>query len=337
MTTDVDLRTEYLGLELAHPLVASAGPLTARVETLVALEAAGAAAVVLPSLFEEDLVDAARRSHAIHSIGSESVAEATTHLPELGGPDALERAVTRVEAAKARLSIPVIASLNGVSPGAWTTYAAVLADAGADALELNLAFVAVDEHDHSAAIEQRCIDVVRSVREAVSRPIAVKIGPSFTALAHLAGQLTDAGADGLVLFNRLVHPDLDLDELEVRSTMSPSTSDDLHVPLRWVAILHGVVGCSLGLSGGVHTPEDAVKAVLVGADAVMTTSALLRHGIDHVGRLRDGLAAWLAARDYESVAEARGSVSRHSAGDPDAYERSQYVAALRRASERLWY
>ncbi len=333
----IDLTTEYLGLELANPIVASAGPLTARIETLIELEAAGASAVVLPSLFEEDIVAAATRSHAVHSTGYEVFAEATTHLPELGGPDAIDRAVARVETAKARLTIPVIASLNGVTAGAWTGYASALADAGADALELNLYFVAADAHGHAAAIERRCVDVVRMVRDAVSIPLAVKVGPTFTAFAHLAAELDDAGASGLVLFNRFVQPDIDLDALDVITHMRLSDSEDLGPSLRWIAILHGVVGCSLACSGGVHTPEDAVKATLAGADVVMSTSALLRNGPGHVAALREGMASWFEAREYTSIAQARGSVSRGAVANPDVYERSQYVAALRRASDQLWY
>jgi dihydroorotate dehydrogenase (fumarate) len=332
-----DLHTSYLGLDLAHPIVASAGPTTGRIDSLLALEAAGAAAVVLPSLFEEDVVEAAARSHAVHSTGADVFAEAVSHLPELGGPDAIDRAVERVAAAKAHLSIPVIASLNGITPGAWLGYAQTLADAGADALELNLYIVAADEHDHAAAIERRCVDVVTAVRDTVQLPLAVKVGPYFTALTHLASQLSDAGADGLVLFNRFAQPDIDLDELDVVPGLTLSDSDDLRVPLRWIAILHGVIGGSLACSGGVHTAADAVKAVLAGADVVMTTSGVLRNGPGHITTLRDGLAAWLDERDYESVAQARGSVSRRAVTDPDVYERAHYVAALRRATDRLWY
>lgn len=331
------MQTRYLGLDLAHPVVASAGPLTARIETLEQLEAAGAAAVVLPSLFEEDIVEAAQRNHAIHSVGAHVFAEASSLLPELGGPDAVDRAVALVSDAKARLSIPVIASLNGISDGAWVAYAQALVDAGADALELNVYFVAADEHDHSDAVEKRYVDVVRAVRDTVRVPLAVKIGPYFSALSHFAGKLTDAGADGLVLFNRSVQPDIDLDSLDVLPGITLSDSSDLRLPLRWIAILHGVLGCSLGCSGGVHTPDDAVKAVLAGADVVMTTSALLRHGPEQIGVLRSGLHEWLAAHEYRSVDEARGSVSRRAVAHPDVYERAQYVAALRRASEHIRY
>lgn len=329
------MQTAYLGLDLAHPLVASASPLTGRVESLQRLEDAGAAAVVLPSLFEEDVVDAARLSHELHSRGVGVFGEATTYLPELGGPDALERAVDLVAQAKAALGIPVIASLNGVSNGGWLAYAQELVDAGADALELNVYFVAADAHDHGAAVESRLVELVAAVRDTVRVPLAVKLGPSFSALAHFAGELNDAGADGLVLFNRFVQPDIDLETLEVETAFPLSTSDDLRMPLRWIGILHGLLGCSLACSGGVHTAEDVVKAILAGADAVMTTSALLEHGPERLTALRDGAVAWFERNEYESVDQARGSVSRRAIPEPDVYERAQYVAALRRASRTL--
>ena len=328
------LQTGYLGLDLAHPVVASAGPLTGSLDSLRRLEDAGAAAVVLPSLFEEDVVEAARRTHELHSRGVGVFGEAATYLPELGGPDALERAVDLVAQAKTALSIPVIASLNGVSNGGWLAYAQDLVGAGADALELNVYFVAADPHDHGAAVEARLVELVAAVRDTVRVPLAVKLGPSFSALAHFAGELSDAGADGLVLFNRFVQPDIDLDTLEIETTFPLSTSDDLRLPLRWIGILHGLLGCSLACSGGVHTPDDVVKAILAGADVVMTTSALLERGPEHLTALRDGTAAWFERNEYESVDQARGSVSRRAVPEPDAYERAQYVAALRRASHR---
>lgn len=329
-----DLRTDYMGLRLTHPIVASAGPLTGRVETLVALEAAGAAAVVLPSLFEEDVIEAAHRVQRLHS--QPVSLEASTYLPDLGGPDPLERALALVAAAKACLHIPVIASLNGTSSGGWLRYGRHLVEAGADALEVNIYAVAANPYDRPGVIESHYLGVVASLGQQVDVPIAVKTSPFVSAMASFANDLVDAGANALVLFNRFVQPDIDLDTLDVTSTLHLSTSDDLRLPLRWIGVLHGIVDASLACSGGVHTAADATKAVLAGADVVMTTSALLRHGIGRIGELRDGLYDWLAAHDYESVAQARGSVSRDRALDPDAYERAQYVAALRRGRAGEW-
>lgn len=330
-----DLATRYLGLELAHPVVASAGPLTGRIETLVQLEEAGAAAVVLPSLFEEDIERASRRIDAILTQGTESFGEALTYLPEVPdlavGPD---RYLELVSEASSLLSIPVIASLNGTTTGGWVRYAKTLADAGADAIELNAYFVAADPDQSAADVERRYLELVEAVREAVTIPLAVKMSPYLSALAHTAVQLDAAGADGLVLFNRFYQPEIDLETLDVSPTLDLSMPGELRLPLRWVALLAGRVGCSLALSSGVHTSYDVVKAVLAGADAVMSTSALLLHGPSHVTVLRDGLATWLAEREYVSVAEARGSVSRRAVADPDAYERANYLEVLRRATER---
>jgi len=335
MSTAPDLSTSYLGLSLASPVVASAGPMTGRTETLRRLEDAGAAAVVLPSVFEEDVLHASGELQAVLEQGTDAFAEAQTYLPEMGdfehGP---ERALRLLEAAKQQLSIPVIASVNGSSAGGWTSYAKQLEDAGADALELNVYFIASDALVTPAQVRERYLGLVRAVREAVSVPLAVKVGPYFDATANTAAELQRAGADGLVLFNRFYQPDIDLETLDVAPTLDLSTSADLRLPLRWIAILYGQVPCSLAASGGVHTPDDVVKVLLAGADVAMSTSAVLRNGPEHIGVLRDGLAAWLAEHDYESVAQARGSVSRGAVPNPDAYERANYLAVLRRATDR---
>ena len=337
MTGTPDLSTRYLGLDLSSPVVASAGPATGRIETLHRLEEAGAAAVVLPSLFEEDLVAASGEANAMLDQGTYAFGEAQTYLPEpVGFEIGPERMLHLVEQAKASLSIPVIASLNGTSPGGWLQYAKSLVDAGADALELNVYFVAADRDDGPGLVESRYVDLVRAVREVVSVPLAVKIGPYFDSTAHVAAALDDAGADGLVLFNRFYQPDIDLETLEVAPTLELSTPADLRLPLRWIAILYGQLGCSLAASGGVHTAEGLVKAILAGADVAMTTSALLLHGPGHVGALRDGLVAWMVDNEYESVSQMRGSVSRRSVPDPDAYERANYLQVLRRATARYF-
>ncbi|MCJ7436352.1 MAG: dihydroorotate dehydrogenase-like protein [Acidimicrobiia bacterium] len=326
----IDLTTTYLGLELTSPLVASAGPLTGRLDTLERLAAAGAAAVVLPSLFEEDVVAGALERQQLFTRGTEAFAEALTYLPEPEGADELDRHLQLVADAKAHLDVPVIASLNGTTRGGWIRYASELVDAGADALELNVYGVGANPDDTATSLEVELLRLVRAVRDEISVPLAVKISPFFTAVSHFVGQVTAAGADGVVCFNRFYQPDLDLESLAVTPTLDLSTSAELRLPLRWVALLSGRVSCSLALSTGVHTPDDAVKALLAGADVVMATSSLLLHGPEHLGTLHRGLAAWLEDHEYESVAQARGSVSARSVPDPAAYERANYRQVLRR-------
>ena len=325
-----DLTTTYLGLELTGPLVASAGPLTGRLDMLERLAAAGAGAVVLPSLFEEDIVAGARERQQLFTQGTEAFAEALTYLPEPDGADELDRHLQLVSDAKARLDVPVIASLNGTTRGGWIRYASELLDAGADALELNLYRVGANPDDTAASLEVELLRLVRSMRDEVPVPLAVKISPFFTAVSHFVGQVAAAGADGVVCFNRFYQPDLDLESLAVTPTLDLSTSAELRLALRWIALLSGRVSCSLALSTGVHTPHDAVKALLAGADVVMATSSLLVHGPEHLGTLNRGLAAWLEEHEYESVAQARGSVSARSVPDPAAYERANYRQVLRR-------
>ena len=326
----IDLTTTYLGLELTSPLVASAGPLTGNLETLERLAAAGAGAVVLPSLFEEDVADAARERQRIFSQGTEAFAEALTYLPEPEGADELDRHLELVAEAKTRLDVPVIASLNGTTRGGWIRYASDLVDAGADALELNVYRVGANPDDTAASLEVELLRLVRAVRDEISVPLAVKISPFFTAVSHFVSQVASAGADGVVCFNRFYQPDLDLESLAVVPTLDLSTSAELRLPLRWIALLAGRVPCSLALSTGIHTPEDAVKALLAGADVVMATSSLLVHGPEHLGTMLRGMTAWLEEHEYESVAQARGSVSARSVSEPAAYERANYRQVLRR-------
>jgi len=332
----VDLRTRYLGLDLAVPLVASAGPLTGRLESILRLEAAGAGAVVLPSLFEEDIVTESRRVHTLLSTGVGSSGEAETYLPEpkvsIAGP---ERHVDLVRNAKRALRIPVIASVNGTSPWGWLNYPRLLVDAGADALECNVYTVAASTRDTASEVEDRLVATVAAVRGAVTVPIAVKVAPYYSAFGSLAVRLVDAGADAIVCFNRFYQPDLDLEALDVTPTLDLSTSADLRLPLRWIALLFGRIGGQLACSGGVHTETDAVKAILAGADVVMTTSSLLRHGPEHIGVLRDGLARWFEDNEYTSVTQARGSLSQRAVPDPDAYERANYLDVIH-AGMRQW-
>jgi dihydroorotate dehydrogenase (fumarate) len=329
--SSAQLGTTYLGLRLTNPVVASAGPLTGNVDSLRRLEDAGIGAVVLPSLFEEDVVGTSMLTYGLYSPPDGVSAESETYLPELpAAPTVVERHLQLVADAKAAVSVPVIASVNGSSPGGWVRYASDLVDAGADAIECNTYFVAADPAHSGADVEAHHLDLVRAVRNAVRVPVAVKLSPFLSATAHTAVEILAAGADGLVLFNRFYQPDIDLDTLAVTPTLDLSTSADLRLPLRWIAILRGHTNGSLALSSGVHTSDDVVKAVLAGADAVMTTSAVLRHGPEHVSTLLRGLREWLDEREYESVEQARGSVSRAAAADPDAYERSNYVQVIHR-------
>jgi dihydroorotate dehydrogenase (fumarate) len=326
----VDLRTRYLGLELQHPIVASASPMTGSVESLKRLQAAGVAAVVLPSLFEEQIEHEEMAAHDLMLQGAELSPEAHGFFPELQnfrtGPD---QYLALIADAKKALSVPVIASLNGHTPGGWTGIARKFEDAGADAIELNVYFLATSVEDSSAAVEQRYVDLVESVTRQVKIPVAVKVAPYFSAMANMAARLTKAGASGLVLFNRFLQPDIALDELEVAPRLVLSTSDELRLALRWIAILRGRVKTSLAATGGAHTSEDVLKLLLAGADCVMLASSLLTHGAGHVGVLVRGVHAWMAEREYTSVEEMKGSLSQESCPDPDAFERANYMKALK--------
>jgi dihydroorotate dehydrogenase (fumarate) len=325
----MDLRSTYLGIELASPLVASASPLTADLDTLRRLEEAGAAAVVLPSLFEEQIEHEEVELHDTLELGAHSFGEALTYFPEMDdyntGP---RRYVEHVAAAKEALSIPVIASINGVTPGGWIRYAELLQAAGADAIELNVYAVETDAYASAASVEDRTLRLVSRVRAAITVPLAVKVGPYYTAFANVAQRLADARADGIVLFNRFLQPDIDLETLTVTPELRLSSREELRLPLRWIAILTGRVPISLAATSGAQTAEDVVKLVLAGADAVMIASQLLRSGPDLLRELTTGLGGWLEAREYESLAQAKGSMSQAACGNPHAFERAQYVRTL---------
>ncbi len=324
-----DLRTRYLGLELANPVVPSASTLSSRIDTLKRLQDAGAAAVVMQSLFEEQIEHEEIEIHRMLEAGAHSFPEAITYVPELEdyniGPEAYVR---HLEQTKHELEIPVIGSLNGASKGGWVRHAKLIRDAGADALELNIYYVAADPNLTSAEVEQRYIDLVAAVRSSVKIPLAVKVGPFFSSMANMARRLVEAGADGLVLFNRFVQPDIDLETLGVDPTLHLSTSEELRLPLRWIAILRGRVEASLAATTGVHTWEDAMKLILAGADVTMMASALFKHGPEHVGTVVDGIRTWLDQHEYASVEQAKGSVSQAACPDPVAFERSNYMRAL---------
>lgn len=325
----VDLRTRYLGLDLAHPIVASASPLTGSIDSLKRLQDAGIAAVVLKSLFEEQITHDEMAAHNLMMYGAELSPEAQGFFPEMQyatGPDTYLELITE---AKRALRVPVIASLNGYTPGGWTGIAHKCQEAGADAIELNVYFLAASVDDTSADVEQRYVELVESVTRQVSIPVAVKVAPYFSAMANMAARLTKAGARGLVLFNRFLQPDILLDELEVAPHLVLSTSDELRLALRWIAILRGRVDASLAATGGAHTPEDVLKLLLAGADCVMLASSLLMKGPNHVGALVKGIEAWMSEREYTSVAQMKGSLSQQSCPDPDAFERANYMKALK--------
>ena len=324
-----DLTTTYLGLALRSPIVASASPLTAQVESLLALEHAGIGAAVLPSIFEEQVEHDQLDVHELLEHQTHSFGEALTWFPELEeystGPD---RYLEHLAAAKAALAVPVIASLNGVSPGGWLRYAKLCEEAGADALELNVYAVETDVNVSSIAVEERTAGLVRAVRSAVSIPLAVKVGPFYSAFAHMATQLQEAGADGLVLFNRFLQPDIDLDTLEISPWLSLSTASELRLPLRWIAILHGRVGVSLAGTSGVHDWQGALKLLLAGADVAMVASAALARGPHVVGEMIEGIREWMAEREYVSIEQLKGSMSQVACPDPAAFERGNYMKAL---------
>lgn len=324
-----DLSTHYLGLTLRSPLVASSSPYTGRLDTLRRLDAAGVGAVVLPSLFEEQLEAEELGIDAMLDQVADVFAEAQSFFPELEdyntGPD---RYLTLLEQAKSELTVPVIASLNGSTIGGWVRYAAMLERAGADAVELNVYRVAADPLKSAADVELEVLDLVRAVRDAVAVPIAVKLSPFWSSLAKFASQLVRAGADGLVLFNRFYQPDLDLDTLEGVPHLVLSTPDELRLTLRWVGILHGQVDASLAATSGVHHAEDVLKVLLAGADVAMMASAILREGPEHVAAVGAGVRAWIAERGYTGVEQLKGSASYHTGPNPTAFERANYAQTL---------
>lgn len=325
----MDLTTQYLGLKLRNPLVPAACPLCDDIDNLKRMEDAGAAAVVLPSLFEEQLrQDRAELNERLEQ-GTESYAEALTYFPEPEeyrvGP---ETYLEHIQQAKAAVGIPVIASLNGSTLGGWTDYAQQIQQAGADALELNIYAIPTDPDLPAAAIEDIYVQIVQAVKAQVTMPVTVKLSPFFTNFAHVAKRLDEAGADGLVLFNRFYQPDIDLEELEVVPNILLSTPMAMRLPLRWVAILYGRIQADLAASSGVHRATDAVKMIMAGASVATMASALLRHGIKHLTAVETELKQWMEEHEYESVAQMRGSMSQRNCPDPSTFERAQYMKAL---------
>lgn len=324
-----DLRTTYLGLELANPLIASASPLSGTLDGLLALEDAGASAVVLQSLFEEQIEHHELEVDSILELATDSFPEARNFFPGLDdyntGPESY---LKLIEQAKQRLGIPVIASLNGISLSGWTRYARLIEGAGADAVELNIYFVAADPRAPAAEVEARYLNLVAEVAATTSIPVAVKIGPYFSSLAHMAQRIAGAGASGLVLFNRFLYPDISLSRMRVVPTLHLSSSEECLMPLRWIAILRGQMQISLAASSGIHTANDVVKLLLAGADATMMASALLRRGPAHLRQVIAGLVAWLDEHEYVSVGQMKGSMSQATSPDPAAFERANYMRSL---------
>jgi len=324
-----DLTTTYLGLQLKHPVVAASSPLSKSLDQIRRLEDAGAAAVVMYSLFEEQITHESRELDHYLTRGSDTSAEAAGYFPDMDdynlGPEGY---VDLIAKAKQAVKVPIIGSLNGVSPGGWLQHAKLIEQAGADAIELNLYYLPSDPQLDAATLENNYREVVATVREAVRIPLAVKLSPNFTALPNFAAKLAAAGANGLVLFNRFYQPDFDLDQLEVVPHLSLSTSAELRLPLRWTAILHGRIKADLALSGGVHTSEDVIKAMMAGAKCTMIASELLMHGTSRIGDLVRGLHTWLNEKEYTSISQMQGSMSQQNVAAPAAFERANYLKTL---------
>jgi dihydroorotate dehydrogenase (fumarate) len=330
----MDLTTRYLGLTLKNPLVASSSPLTLDVGNIRALEDHGAAAVVLPSIFEEQIEQEAEQAELFTAAGTDSFAEALSYFPPAENYHTGTRPyLETIRAARAAVDIPVIASLNGVSNSGWISYARELEQAGASAIELNVFFIPTDPHMTGAKVEHRYRDVLRAVKSAVSVPVAMKLSPYFSATGAMIRELDAAGADGFVLFNRFYQPDIDLSVLRLLRDLQLSTPAEIRLPLLWIGLLCGQVRASLAATTGVETEEQVIKYLLVGADAVMTTSALLRHGIAHMRALLRGLTEWLEARGAE-LSDIRGRMSQRRIKDPGAFERMNYIRILQGFSGR---
>ncbi|MFH0990813.1 MAG: dihydroorotate dehydrogenase-like protein [bacterium] len=325
----MNLNTTYLGLKLKNPLVPSAGPFSKTLDSMKALEDAGASAIVMYSLFEEQIEhEAAELEHYLVK-GTESYAEAVNYFPKteeynLGPEEYLEH----LQDAKRSVEIPVIGSLNGISTGGWTSYAKKMEEAGADAIELNVYYIAADSKLSSLEVEDRYVNVLHEVKRSVNIPVAIKLSPYFSSMAHMAIRLDKAGANGLVLFNRFYQPDINLDSLAVEPNVVLSTSDAMRLPLRWIAILKGQVKASLAATSGIHTAQDVIKMLMAGADITMMCSAILKNGPKHLRSVLLEMEKWMQEKEYESVEQMKGSMSAASVPNPSAFERANYMKAL---------
>jgi dihydroorotate dehydrogenase (fumarate) len=329
MEPDMDLTTNYMGLTLRNPIMASASPLNTDLGNVRALEDAGAGAIVLPSIFAEQIEAEAMRHDRLSAVGAQSSPEATSYFPTPDlykvGPD---RYLELIAAARAAVSIPIIASLNAAHVASWQDYAIQLQQGGASALELNIYFVPANITMSGREVEERYLEIVRAVKRHVTIPLAVKVSPYFSSPGHMATELATAGADGLVLFNRFYQPDIDIVRLKISTDLELSRSSEMRLPLLWIALLHGRLKASLAATTGVHTADDVVKYLLAGADVVMTTSALLERGVSHMRVLVDGLTEWLERRDMENLARVRGLLSQAKIPNPEDYERANYIKIL---------
>jgi dihydroorotate dehydrogenase (fumarate) len=332
----VDLTTTYLGLKLKNPLVASASPLSKKVDSVKRLEDAGVAAVVMYSLFEEQIVHESEELDYHLDHGTESFPEALSYFPDLDyynlAPQAYLELLGKL---KKSVSIPIIGSLNGVSLGGWVHYAKLIEEAGADALECNLYYIPTDPALTAQDLEASYVNLVKEIRSQIHIPLAIKLGAAFTSLPNFASQLVNAGADGLVLFNRFYQPDLDVETMEVVPNLQLSTSSELRLPLRWIAILYSRIQADFALTTGIHTPEDIVKAVMAGANVAMTASALLHNGPGYARDLIKGLEEWMQNFEYQSIEQMRGSMSQKNVADPAAFERANYMKILNTFDSRL--
>lgn len=324
----MDLSTDYLGLKLRTPLIVGASPIVDHIDQVKRVVDAGASAIVMHSLFEEQIEQEAEAQAQLES-HEDSFAEATSYLPPpddyVLGPDAYLEQLAKVKEVS---GIPVIGSLNGTTSGGWLHYAKLIEDAGADALELNAYYVASAPDETAASIEDELVDMVARVSQETKLPVAVKLSPFYTSLVNLAKRLTDAGASGLVIFNRFYQPDINVEVLEGISALKLSTSSELLLRLRWLALLSGRIKGSLGVTGGVHTPLDALKSIMAGADGVQMVSAILKHGPKVVTEVEDGLAEWLEEHEYSSLAQAKGSMSFEKTPTPEVFERGNYIKLL---------
>ena len=325
----MDLSTHYLGLKLKNPIVPSAGPLSRSLDSMKRLEDSGASAIVMYSLFEEQIAHESAELNHYLSYGTESFAEALTYFPQTSeynlGPDEY---VDLLHKAKQSLAIPVIGSLNGISTGGWIKFAKKIEEAGADAIELNVYYIPTDAKLSAQEVEDRYLEVLNAVKTTVKIPVAMKLSPFFSSMANMAKRLDEAGANGLVLFNRFYQPDIDLDSLEVTPSVNLSTPQSLRLPLRWVAILHGHIKASLAATSGIHTCQDVLKMLMAGADVTMMCSALLKQGPQVIKQVLGEMDQWMLEHEYTSVKQLKGSMSQRSVADPAAFERANYMKAL---------
>lgn len=325
----MNLTTKYLGLNLRSPLVPSSSPLTESLDNLKLMEDSGASAVVLHSLFEEQIRQETHTLHHHLTHGTESYAEALTYFPDAGEFNFRpERYLGHIAKAKEALGIPLIASLNCATFGGWTSFAREIEKAGADALELNIYSIPTDPDVSTDEIETNYVTILASVKAQVKIPVAVKLGPFFTNFAHFARRLDQHHANGLVLFNRFYQPDISLEALEVTPTILLSTPMETRLPLRWIAILHGRIQASLAATSGIHRGTDALKMLMAGADVTMLCSVLLRRGIKHIAVIEREMSEWMAKHEYESVEQLKGSLSQRNCPDPGEFERAQYMRSL---------